>query len=76
MSNTPFGLSPLLFIHRLALSSCLALLAWAICYICFCYLSLQLTELAPNILTLFWLTAGIGLLMYCRYAKRALPWIF
>ncbi|MGL4931719.1 MAG: hypothetical protein ACRC4H_16755, partial [Plesiomonas sp.] len=62
--------------HRLARSSCLALLAWAISYIGFGYLSIQLTELAPKSLALLWLPAGIGLLMYCRYGKRALPWIF
>ncbi|MDA1380773.1 hypothetical protein PCI56_15060 [Plesiomonas shigelloides subsp. oncorhynchi] len=27
-------------------------------------------------MALLWLPAGIGLLMYCRYGKRALPWIF
>ena len=62
--------------HRLARSSCLALLAWAMSYIGFGYVSIQLTALAPKSLALLWLPAGIGLLMYCRYGKRALPWIF
>lgn len=54
----------------------LALLAWTTSYIGLGYLSIQLTELAPRSLALLWLPAGIGLLMYCRYGKRALPWIF
>ena len=62
--------------HRLARSSCLALLAWAISYIGFGYLSIQLTELAPKSLAMLWLPAGIGLLVYCRYGQRALPGIF